>query len=92
MNEGFISKTSLIAYSAWIAASVLFFGSWYVAIFRPEHWLYAGMSMATALGFTAIATVAHYRLYTLRTCSLIRALGRRDGSDGGGPTEIRAVR
>lgn len=87
MTEGFISRTSLIAYGAWLTATVLFAGSWYIAIYQEPYWLYAVMSIATALGFTAIAAVAHFRLYMLRTCSLIRAVGRREGIG-----EVRAVR
>lgn len=89
MNECFISKTSLLAYGAWLVAAALFIGSWYIAIFHRDWWLWAGMLAATALGFTAIAAVAHFRLYMVRTCTLIRTLAGLRESDGG---QLRSMR
>lgn len=88
MNQGYISKTALLAITAWSVAGGLLFGAW-MLVLMPGQEFPPGLVALTGLSavvVTGVAMLAQIRLYTIRVCSLIRA------TSGLEREELRAVR
>lgn len=71
MKDDYISRSATITAGLWTLATVLVVSTWLLAILDvPPRWVSA--TAVTAVMAMACAVVSQTRLYTLRTCGLIR--------------------
>lgn len=72
MHESFISRTQIVAAALWVLVGSLIGSAWLVVAFAPGNWEWAGLLAATGCATSALAAVAHLKVYSVRLCSLIR--------------------
>lgn len=89
MDEGYVSKVTIVAVAMWATVATMFAAAWGVALAWPEHWLYAVLLAGSASGLASFSAVMHNRIYVGRVTRLIRACSKLETVPGG---ELRAVR
>ncbi len=83
MHDNYLSRTALIAGILWLLVVSLIGGAWLLMALEPDHWKYAGLMAGTGCALSAIAAVAHLKLYSMRLCALIRATRALEDERGG---------
>ncbi len=89
MNEGYVSKTKMMAIGLWVLVVLLMASGWAVILIDGNYWWLGGMLAATSCATSAIAATMQIRLYALSLCGLIRlahGLGREQ------PIDLHALR
>lgn len=92
MHEGFVGRTTVIAICLWVLVAGLMLAAWLViTLAGGDSWKIGGMLAASACATSAIAAAFQIRVYMLRTCALIRAIGTA-ASTALGSAEVRPIR
>ena len=87
MQETYVNRTHLIAWTLWSTVTAILVASWLVLEFADEDEV-AFMLALTAGVLAPAAAVAHLRVYTERVCNLIRNTAAHDSHD----RQVRSMR
>lgn len=71
MNDGYVSRSCIIASTLWGAVVLLLAGAWWFGL-RADQPLVAQLLAATACATSAVAATAHIRCYAIRVMNLVR--------------------
>lgn len=82
MEEDYVSKTSVIAYTLWALVAVLMGAAWTLSLVAPDRWHTCVLLACSACGTSALAATAHIKNYAQRMCALIRATKGLMPTDG----------
>jgi uncharacterized membrane protein YqjE len=86
MKDNYISRAAIVTAGLWLVAALLVTITWLLAILGvPPRWVSA--TAVTAVLAMVAAAVSQTRLYTLRTCGLIRVSAGLETPDA----EVRAL-